>query len=101
MPNDEESPGLSANQGSSNIPHPVLGFDPNVDGIRGLARNVSEWGMRVVLAPGGKPQFVVLGGVRGTMVQRSTLFPGIAQDPSMAFEDVGFRCARAINEKQK
>jgi serine/threonine protein kinase len=100
LPKNEESPDSPENQGPSNVPYPVLGFYPNVDGIRGLARNVSEWGVRLALSPDGKPQFVVLGGVRGTMVQRSTPFPGIAQDPSMAFEDVGFRCARAINEKQ-
>ena len=79
----------------------VLAFDPNLDGIRGLTRNVSEWGVRLALSPNGQPQFVVLGGVRGTVVQGSTPFPGIAQGPSMAFEDVGFRCARVINEKQQ
>ncbi|MBI4965473.1 MAG: SUMF1/EgtB/PvdO family nonheme iron enzyme [Desulfomonile tiedjei] len=84
--------------GASLVPYPVSDFDPNADGIRGLMRNVSEWGTRVVLAPERKPQFVVLGGMRGTLLHGSTLFPGIAQDPSMAFEDVGFRCARSVNE---
>lgn len=101
LPKDEESPDSPEIQGPSNVPYPVLAFDPNLDGIRGLTRNVSEWGVRLALSPNGQPQFVVLGGVRGTVVQGSTPFPGIAQDPSMAFEDVGFRCARVINEKQK
>lgn len=100
LPTDEESPDLPENQDASSIPHPVLAFDPNVDGIRGLTRNVSEWGVRLALSPNGLAQFVVLGGVGGTVVLGSTPFPGIAQDPSMAFEDVGFRCARAINQKQ-
>ncbi len=100
LPQDEESLDSSENQGSSNVPYPVLAFDPNVDGIRGLTRNVSEWGVRLALSPNGQPQFIVLGGVRGTVVQGSTPFPGIAQDPSMAFEDVGFRCVMAIDEKQ-
>jgi serine/threonine-protein kinase len=101
LPKNEESPDSSEDQGPSSVPYPVLAFHQNVDGIRGLARNVSEWGVRLALSPDGKPQFVVLGGVRGTMLTGTRSFPGIAQDPSMGFEDVGFRCVRAINDKQK
>ncbi|AFM24962.1 bifunctional serine/threonine-protein kinase/formylglycine-generating enzyme family protein [Desulfomonile tiedjei] len=97
-PKNEGLPDSSENQGASTIPYPVLSFEPNVDGIRGLMRNVSEWGVRLGVAPNAKPQFVVLGGMRGTMLAGSTPIPGIAQDPSMAFEDVGFRCAKNIDE---
>jgi len=80
-------------RGPTQIPYPVTRFAPNVDGIRGLNQNVSEWGMRRVLSTTSSPQFVIVGGMRGTMLQASTPFPGIAQAPSGAFEDVGFRCA--------
>jgi eukaryotic-like serine/threonine-protein kinase len=95
---DRQGFASSENWGSSTVPYPVLDFHPNVDGIRGLMRNVSEWGMRFVLSPSARPQFVVLGGVKGTMLAGSTPFPGIAQDPSMGFEDVGFRCAKSVEE---
>lgn len=98
-PKDEEGRETSEILGASTIPYPVLGFDPDVDGIRGLTRNVSEWGMRVALASTEKPQFVVLGGIRGTILTGSTPFPGIAQDASVAFEDVGFRCAKRAHEE--
>jgi hypothetical protein len=100
LPPDEESTDVTDNQGPSNLPYPVLAFNPDVDGIRGLTRNVSEWGKRAALARTATPQFVVLGGVRGTMLQGATPFPGIAQDPSMAFEDVGFRCSQPLNKKK-
>jgi eukaryotic-like serine/threonine-protein kinase len=96
---DEERQDSSDSQGPSTIPYPVLTFAPNVDGIRGLTRNVSEWGVRPGLSPNAKSRFVVLGGTRGTMLTASTPFPGIAQDPSMTFEDVGFRCVKSIDEK--
>jgi len=85
----------------SQVPYPVTRFDPNVDGIRGLRRNVSEWGLRLGQAPSTETQYVILAGLRGSMVQDSTLIPGIAQDPGGAFEDVGFRCAVNITRKEK
>lgn len=97
-PKTEEKPD-AANQGPSSVPYPVLSFAPNPDGIRGLTSNVSEWGVRPGLSPTSEPQFVVLGGLRGTMLEGGTPFPGIAQDPAMAFEDVGFRCARTFEAK--
>jgi eukaryotic-like serine/threonine-protein kinase len=84
----------------AHIPYPVLAFEPNIDGIRGLTRNVSEWGVRLELSQNTKPQYVVLGGIRGTVLQGNAPFPGIAQDPSMAFVDVGFRCAKSLDEKK-
>ena len=100
LPMVEERQDSSENRGPSTVPYPVLTFAPNVDGIRGLMRNVSEWGVRPGLSsPDAKSQFVVLGGTRGTMLTGSTPFPGIAQDPSIAFEDVGFRCVKGVDEK--
>jgi serine/threonine-protein kinase len=85
-------------QGSSQIAYPVFRFDANLDGIRGLRANVSEWGVRPRATQDSDPQFVVLGGLRGTTLRGAAAIPGIAQDPSMAFEDVGFRCAKSVQE---
>jgi len=98
LPEEQGSRDSFKDKGASTVPYPVLDFAPNEDGIRGLTGNVSEWGVRLPASPNAKPQFVVLGGVRGTMLAGSTPFPGIAQDPSMAFEDVGFRCAKSVEE---
>jgi len=80
-------------RGPTQIPYPVTRFAPNADDIRGLNQNVSEWATRPALATTSSEQFVIVGGMRGTILQASTPFPGIAQAPSGAFEDVGFRCA--------
>ncbi len=76
----------------SQIPYPVSLTAPNPLGIRGLNKNVSEWGVRPGISPDAKKQFVILGGLRGSILEASTLAPGIAQDPLGAFVDVGFRC---------
>ncbi|MCL5125968.1 MAG: bifunctional serine/threonine-protein kinase/formylglycine-generating enzyme family protein [Deltaproteobacteria bacterium] len=82
-------------QGPSQIPYPVLRTQANSLGIRGLNANVSEWGLRPDFAKGAGEQYVVLGGLRGSMVQNSVLVIGIAQSPSSEFVDVGFRCVTA------
>ncbi|MBI5251643.1 MAG: protein kinase [Desulfomonile tiedjei] len=89
----------SASEGSSQIPHPVTRFGPSADGIRGLNQNVSEWGTRQAVSTNSPAQFVILGGLRGTVLQASTLFPGVAQDPSTAFADVGFRCVVSMRNE--
>jgi len=80
-------------KGPTQIPYPVTRFAPNADDIRGLNQNVSEWAARHALSTTSSEQFVIVGGMRGTMLQADTPFPGIAQAPFGAFEDVGFRCA--------
>jgi serine/threonine-protein kinase len=92
----EDLTDVSPSEGSSQIPYPVTRFGPSADGIRGLNQNVSEWGIRQAASTNSPAQFVILGGLRGTVLQASTLFPGVAQDPSTAFADVGFRCAVSI-----
>lgn len=86
----------SGSEGSSQIPYLVTRFTPSADGIRGLNQNVSEWGIRQGGSTNSPAQFVILGGLRGTVLQASTPFPGVAQDPSTAFTDVGFRCVVSI-----
>ena len=87
--------------GPSQIPYPVARFAKSADGIRGLTQNVSEWGLREALSTNSSAQFVIVGGLRGTVLQASTPFPGIAQDPSSAFEDVGFRCVVSANNRKQ
>ena len=89
---------LSVNSSASLVPHPVTTFGPDADGIRGLNRNVSEWGMRPTGTGKDKGQadYVILGGLRGSTLRGSVLIPGLPQDASAAFGDVGFRCAAGI-----
>lgn len=87
--------------GPSQVPHPVTDFEPNRDGIRGLQENVSEWGVRHRFEPQEKPQRVILGGLRGSMVLGETLVAGVAQNPSGAFVDLGFRCDRDAKVLEK
>jgi eukaryotic-like serine/threonine-protein kinase len=91
----------SGNEGAAHVPYSVFAFKQNMDGIRGLMRNVSEWSVRLWQSTDAKPQYVVAGGIRGTVLQGATPLPGLAQEPSTAFEDVGFRCAKSVKEKQK
>lgn len=87
--------------GPSQVPHPVAGFKPNRDGIRGLQENVSEWGLRYGSPPESSPHYVILGGLRGSMLLGETLIPGVAQDPSGEFVDVGFRCTLKLRGSSK
>lgn len=100
-----EGPGdFSVRSSASLVPHPVTTFGPDANGIRGLGENVSEWGLR----PGsltGKDErqadYVVLGGLRGSILHGSVLIPGLPQDASAAFGDVGFRCVYDIPGQEK
>jgi serine/threonine-protein kinase len=91
-----ESPGTAAR-----VPHPVSRYEPNADGIRGLEQNVSEWGVRPSADQSSRSSFVILGGFAGSMLHMAGFMPGVAQDPSMAFEDVGFRCVQSIEAKKR
>ncbi len=87
---------------ASQIPYPVSKFGPDKLGIRGLEENVSQWGLRAIgrsKKAGSRNEYVVLGGLRGDLVLDSTLVPGVPQDPSHAFQDVGFRCVIAADIK--
>jgi eukaryotic-like serine/threonine-protein kinase len=95
---------LSVNSSASLVPHPVTTFGPDADSIRGLGENVSEWGLRPGnLAGKGDRQadYVVLGGLRGSILHGSVLIPGLPQDASAAFGDVGFRCVASIPGQEK
>lgn len=95
---DVVPPVPDAPSGPSRVPHPVTDFAAGKDGIRGLQENVSEWGLRPGSASDSKSRYVILGGLRGSMLLGETLLAGVAQDPSGAFIDVGFRCTKGLED---
>jgi serine/threonine protein kinase len=94
---------LSVSPSASLVPHPVTTFAPDANGIRDLNQNVSEWGLRPAGTGKDKEQaeYVILGGLRGSTLRGSVLIPGLPQDASAAFGDVGFRCAASIPGQDK
>ena len=73
-------------QALSKLPVPVVQFKPNAYGIRGLAGNVSEWGLSLQTGSSQEkdmPQYVVL--------PSST-----PRYPWEAFEEVGLRTALSV-----
>jgi serine/threonine-protein kinase len=71
-------------------PVPVVHFKPNVYGIRGLNRNVKEWGLRAPTRDKEAPIYVIVGGIEGNSGQAPS------RHSWEAFEDVGFRCALSM-----
>ena len=71
---------------------PVINYPPNRYGIRGLNRNIKEWGLRVFRATSRdkirEAEFVVL----PSTIQRY---------PWEGFGDVGFRCVREVKISAK
>ena len=65
---------------------------------------MSEWGLR----PSGasvkderQADYVILSGLRGSRLHGSVLIPGLPQDASAAFGDVGFRCVADVPGQEK
>ena len=79
---------------SVEAPLPVVHFEPNIFGIRGLFKNIGEWGIQPLeLSSDGKTskmEYVVL-----------TLPSPVSRYPWEAFEKVGFRCVRDITIPRK
>jgi len=74
----------------------VMLYRANALGIRGLNRNVGEWGIRKT-SPASEigsraVEYVILGGT-GKDSKRTAAYPGpVPRRPWEAFEEVGFRC---------
>ncbi|MBM4328449.1 MAG: hypothetical protein FJ118_14960 [Deltaproteobacteria bacterium] len=96
-----EIPGIESSGAAARVPHPISRFEPNPDGIRGLEQNVSEWGVRAAPDRNSPSSFVILGGFAGSVLHMAGFMPGVAQDPSMGFEDVGFRCVQTIQPDKR
>jgi len=78
------------------FPSPVMLYPANALGIRGLNRNVGEWGIRkrpsTSESGGEASEYVILGGP-GKDSKEAFAYPGpIPRRPWEAFERVGFRC---------
>lgn len=82
------------------IPSPVMLFKANSYGIRGVNRNASEWGLRIVSGSSAETmpemEYVVLGGLRGDSEEKHDIHSPISRYPWEAFEEVGFRCVKSI-----
>ncbi|MEW6113169.1 MAG: protein kinase [Thermodesulfobacteriota bacterium] len=98
---DTEFPGMESPGTAARVPHAISRYKPNADGIRGLEENVSEWGVRPTADQSSRSSFVILGGFAGSILHTAGFMPGVAQDPSMAFEDVGFRCVQSTVAKKR
>jgi serine/threonine-protein kinase len=96
-----EFPGIESPGTAARVPHPISRSKPNAEGIRGLEENVSEWGVRQASTQTPASAFVILGGFAGSILHLAGFMPGVAQDPSMSFEDVGFRCVQSTEAKKR
>ncbi|MBI4773091.1 MAG: protein kinase [Deltaproteobacteria bacterium] len=79
------------------FPSPAMLYPANALGIRGLNRNVGEWGIRkrpsASESGGDASEYVILAG-QGKDSKEASVVPGpIPRQPWEAFEEVGFRCA--------
>jgi serine/threonine-protein kinase len=87
------------------IHSPVMLFEPNDSGIRGLNKIVSEWGLRIPNTSSsvnqGEMEYVILGGL-GRARDKEHAFPyPMLRQPWEAFEEVGFRCVRSATSLEK
>ena len=79
------------------IPTPVILFDKNRFGIRGLNQSISEWAFKKENArkPAKGPEFMIMGSVG--IEKRGKKGPSaVKRLPWEAFEEVGFRCAKDV-----
>lgn len=87
------------------IPSPVMLFEPNRYGIRGLNMNASEWGLRMLAAPSAETiretEYVVLGGWGSDADKEYGIPSPISRYPWEAFEEVGFRCVKSAGNPGK
>jgi len=82
------------------IPSPVMLYKPNKYGIRGLNRNLGEWGLDEG-SKAEKRRYVVLGGLRDYS-QTNVANPSVIQrNPEKSYADVSFRTVlsvKSVNE---
>ena len=87
------------------IHSPVMLFEPNTNGFRGINKIVSEWGLRIPNTSSsvnqGEMEYVILGGL-GRARDKDHTFPSpMLRQPWEAFEEVGFRCVRSATSLEK
>jgi formylglycine-generating enzyme required for sulfatase activity len=79
---------------------PVLSFQPNAFGIRGMNKDVGEWALLLIGATSRDEkrdvEYVILGGIKGITEKDSSIASLVNRNPWEAFEEVGFRCVRSV-----
>jgi serine/threonine-protein kinase len=79
---------------------PVLSFQPNALGIRGMDNNVGDWALLLIGATSrddkSEEEYVILGGIEGLAEKDSSIPSLVIRHPWEAFEEVGFRAALSV-----
>ena len=95
----------SLSAGGLTIHSPVILFEPNANGIRGLNEIVSEWGLRIPEASASvnkvTTEYVILGGLKGPSDKEHAFPAPVSRQPWEAFEEAGFRCVRSAAGLEK
>ena len=87
------------------IPTPVILFEANAYGIRGLNNSIDEWGFRNLEAPTQEKlwetHYLLLGGKRTSEKEKvETISPPMPREPWEAFGNVGFRSVLPIKDSE-
>jgi serine/threonine-protein kinase len=84
---------------------PVILYEPDAHGIRGLNADVGEWGLRGLKASStgkkSETKYVVMGAHWSNSKEGYTPAVVLARQPWEAFEEVGFRCALSVQNRGK
>ena len=79
---------------------PVISFQPNAFGIRGMNIDVGEWALLLIGATSRDEkideEYVILGGIEGLAEKDSSIPSLVIRQPWEAFEEVGFRSVRSV-----
>jgi len=82
------------------IPTPVMFYEPNAYGIRGLNQNIGEWGLRPHNEDSKQKnnEYVLLGGLQDSSEINNTNPTIIRRAPRKSYADVGFRTVKKAIE---
>ncbi|MCB2141111.1 protein kinase [bacterium] len=97
--------GVEATQRLFPIPTPVILFEANAFGIRGLNNSIGEWGFRNLETPTQEQlwetQYLLMGGKHaGEKGNMKTISPPMPREPWEAFGNVGFRSVLPIEDTE-
>jgi formylglycine-generating enzyme required for sulfatase activity len=88
---------------SVKLPYPVMLFEPNFFGIKGMNINLGSWVQDRVSTyiKGRRNNFAILGGIEKGTVSKTPVPLPIRRNSWEAFEEVGFRCVKHISTDSK
>ena len=83
------------------LPYPVMLMKPNFFGVKGLNMNLGCWVKEPSsrLSNGRKNSFAILGGFEKAVTAQDHIPVPVMRNPWEAFEEVGFRCVKDVDEK--